>query len=177
MLAAQVLFALLPNGGCPMIRCELQAGKGVLRLPEGPLETADCTLIASQIDAYLADHGKLHGVLIHEKSFRGWKDFSAMLAHFNFLRDHIKRIEKVAVVTDGALADVMRGIANHFVHAQVRHFDFMRADVFVAAAVCTHLGCTPILHLNDAALNAELDAPGGFLCPCHGSRFDLAGGL
>lgn len=51
----------------------------------------------------------------------------------------------------------------------------LRADVFVAVAVCTHLGCTPILRLNDSALNAELDAPGGFLCPCHGSRFDLAG--
>ncbi|MBC7437845.1 MAG: ubiquinol-cytochrome c reductase iron-sulfur subunit [Bdellovibrionales bacterium] len=51
----------------------------------------------------------------------------------------------------------------------------LRADVFVAVAVCTHLGCTPILQLNNAALNAELDAPGGFLCPCHGSRFDLAG--
>ncbi|MBC7480444.1 MAG: ubiquinol-cytochrome c reductase iron-sulfur subunit [Rhizobacter sp.] len=51
----------------------------------------------------------------------------------------------------------------------------LRADVFVAVAVCTHLGCTPILQLNNATLNAELDAPGGFLCPCHGSRFDLAG--
>ncbi|MBC7598580.1 MAG: ubiquinol-cytochrome c reductase iron-sulfur subunit [Polaromonas sp.] len=51
----------------------------------------------------------------------------------------------------------------------------LRPDVFVAVAVCTHLGCTPILQLDNAALNAELGAPGGFLCPCHGSRFDLAG--
>ena len=50
-----------------------------------------------------------------------------------------------------------------------------RPDIFVAVAVCTHLGCTPILRLDDSALNAELHAPGGFFCPCHGSRFDLAG--
>jgi ubiquinol-cytochrome c reductase iron-sulfur subunit len=50
-----------------------------------------------------------------------------------------------------------------------------RPDIFVAVGICTHLGCTPLLHLHDAALNAELHAPGGFLCPCHGSRFDLAG--
>lgn len=50
-----------------------------------------------------------------------------------------------------------------------------RPDLFVAVGVCTHLGCTPTLRLDDDALNAELHAPGGFLCPCHGSRFDLAG--
>jgi ubiquinol-cytochrome c reductase iron-sulfur subunit len=32
-----------------------------------------------------------------------------------------------------------------------------------------------VLRLDDPALNAELNAPGGFFCPCHGSRFDLAG--
>jgi len=50
-----------------------------------------------------------------------------------------------------------------------------RPDLFVAVGVCTHLGCTPVLHLDDDALNAELHAPGGFRCPCHGSVFDLAG--
>lgn len=48
-------------------------------------------------------------------------------------------------------------------------------DLLVAVGICTHLGCSPVLRLSDAALNAELNAPGGFLCPCHGSRFDLAG--
>jgi ubiquinol-cytochrome c reductase iron-sulfur subunit len=51
----------------------------------------------------------------------------------------------------------------------------MRPEFFVAVGVCTHLGCTPSLRLNDEALNAELHAPGGFVCPCHGSRYDLAG--
>ncbi|HTT13948.1 MAG TPA: ubiquinol-cytochrome c reductase iron-sulfur subunit [Burkholderiaceae bacterium] len=51
----------------------------------------------------------------------------------------------------------------------------VRPDIFVATGVCTHLGCIPILRLDDAQLNAELNAPGGFRCPCHGSRFDLAG--
>jgi ubiquinol-cytochrome c reductase iron-sulfur subunit len=50
-----------------------------------------------------------------------------------------------------------------------------RPDILVAVGVCTHLGCSPTLRLDDSALNAELHAPGGFFCPCHGSRFDLAG--
>lgn len=50
-----------------------------------------------------------------------------------------------------------------------------RPEILVAVGVCTHLGCSPTLRLDDTALNAELHAPGGFFCPCHGSRFDLAG--
>ena len=51
----------------------------------------------------------------------------------------------------------------------------LRPDLFVAIGICTHLGCSPQLQLDNPALNAELRAPGGYLCPCHGSRFDLAG--
>lgn len=50
-----------------------------------------------------------------------------------------------------------------------------RPEWFVAVGLCTHLGCTPALRLDDASLNAELRSPGGFVCPCHGSHFDLAG--
>lgn len=96
--------------------------------PEGPLEAADFDLITSKVNTYLAGHGKLRGVVIRAKSFPGWKDFSAMLAHLKFLKDHIKKIEKVAVVADGTLANIVPAIANHFVNAQVLHFDGIRED-------------------------------------------------
>jgi ubiquinol-cytochrome c reductase iron-sulfur subunit len=48
-----------------------------------------------------------------------------------------------------------------------------RPDVLVLTAVCTHLGCVPDLKTSSGELGADLDA--GFYCPCHGSRFDLAG--
>ena len=51
----------------------------------------------------------------------------------------------------------------------------IKPEILVAVGICTHLGCSPVLHLDDPKLNAELNAPGGFYCPCHGSRFDLAG--
>jgi len=51
----------------------------------------------------------------------------------------------------------------------------VKPEIFVATGICTHLGCIPTLRLDDAQMNAELQAPGGFLCPCHGSRYDLAG--
>jgi len=53
--------------------------EGILVLhPEEPLEVADFISITSQVDTYLAGHGKLHGVLIHAKSFPVWKDFAAL---------------------------------------------------------------------------------------------------
>ena len=50
-----------------------------------------------------------------------------------------------------------------------------RADVLVLIGICTHLGCLPkqFFDAGDPVLGASW--PGGFRCPCHGSRFDLAG--
>jgi ubiquinol-cytochrome c reductase iron-sulfur subunit len=50
-------------------------------------------------------------------------------------------------------------------------------ELAVIVGVCTHLGCTPNLQQQDAGGNHSLgnDWPGGFYCPCHGSKFDLAG--
>jgi ubiquinol-cytochrome c reductase iron-sulfur subunit len=49
-----------------------------------------------------------------------------------------------------------------------------REDVLVLSAICTHLGCLPqFKSTSDAELGADLNS--GFYCPCHGSRFDIAG--
>ena len=112
-----------------MLNHELRQDDEILvLLPEGPLEAADFTTLASHVDAYLERHGTLRGVLIRAKSFPGWKDFDALLAHLKFVKEHHQGIEKVAVVADGAIANIMPNIANHFVHAQVRHFDLTHED-------------------------------------------------
>jgi ubiquinol-cytochrome c reductase iron-sulfur subunit len=52
----------------------------------------------------------------------------------------------------------------------------VRNDFLVVEGTCTHLGCLPKARF-DVGASPELGAkwPGGFFCPCHGSRFDLAG--
>ncbi|WBY03493.1 ubiquinol-cytochrome c reductase iron-sulfur subunit [Ramlibacter tataouinensis] len=52
----------------------------------------------------------------------------------------------------------------------------IKPDVFVAVGICSHLGCSPTDRLQ-AGPQPSLpdDWQGGFLCPCHGSTFDLAG--
>ncbi len=48
-------------------------------------------------------------------------------------------------------------------------------DFLVVIGLCTHLGCSPIYFPADDQQDLGPDWKGGFFCPCHGSRFDLAG--
>ena len=48
-------------------------------------------------------------------------------------------------------------------------------NIFVAIGICTHLGCSPKFRPELAPDDLGKDWLGGFYCPCHGSRFDLAG--
>lgn len=52
----------------------------------------------------------------------------------------------------------------------------IRPEIGVLVGICTHLGCSPLYkpEPNAEGVGTE-DWPGGFFCPCHGSRFDLAG--
>ena len=51
----------------------------------------------------------------------------------------------------------------------------LKPEVLVVYAACTHLGCLPKQYFTQADPEMGADWPGGFFCPCHGSRFDLAG--
>ena len=52
----------------------------------------------------------------------------------------------------------------------------IKPEVFVAVGICSHLGCSPTDKFQPGAQpSLPDDWPGGFLCPCHGSTFDMAG--
>ena len=52
----------------------------------------------------------------------------------------------------------------------------IKPKYFVAIGICTHLGCSPTYRPDVGAEDLGGEAwKGGFFCPCHGSKFDLAG--
>ncbi|MBV8466029.1 MAG: ubiquinol-cytochrome c reductase iron-sulfur subunit [Burkholderiales bacterium] len=51
----------------------------------------------------------------------------------------------------------------------------IKPEVWVALGVCTHLGCSPTYRPELAPADLGPEWLGGFYCPCHGSKFDLAG--
>jgi ubiquinol-cytochrome c reductase iron-sulfur subunit len=51
----------------------------------------------------------------------------------------------------------------------------LNPEIFVVKGVCTHLGCSPTYRKEIGPADLGADWPGGFFCPCHQSKFDLAG--
>lgn len=51
----------------------------------------------------------------------------------------------------------------------------IKEQYFVVIGICTHLGCSPTFRPEFAPDDLGADWKGGYFCPCHGSRFDLAG--
>ncbi|MEO8003450.1 MAG: ubiquinol-cytochrome c reductase iron-sulfur subunit [Betaproteobacteria bacterium] len=52
----------------------------------------------------------------------------------------------------------------------------IKPEYLVLVGICTHLGCSPSQKLAAGTGEGMGDSwPGGFFCPCHGSKFDLAG--
>src|SRR5512141_2322578 len=51
----------------------------------------------------------------------------------------------------------------------------IKPEMWVAVGICTHLGCSPTYRPEVAPADLGNDWLGGFFCPCHQSKFDLAG--
>jgi hypothetical protein len=112
-----------------MINAKLLRDKGILVIaPLDKLETTDFERLRLLADPYIEEHGKLTGLLIDAETFFGWEDFSSLLSHMQFVRNYEKKIERVAAVTDKAYLAILPHVADHFVAAEVRHFDYKDRD-------------------------------------------------
>jgi hypothetical protein len=116
-----------------MLKHELRTEEGILIVrPEGPLSSDDFTHIAADVDAHLEAHGALNGLMIHARRFPGWEDLWAVMSHLKFVREHHRKIRRVAVVSDAAMLQVAPKIATHFVSAEIKQFPFEAEDAALA---------------------------------------------
>jgi hypothetical protein len=106
-----------------MISFNLDRTIGVLTVrPEGKLEAYDFQRLSQTVDPFIEEKGKLTGLIIVTEKFPGWKDFSGMLEHIKFVRNHHTEIVKIALVTDTKIADAAELLGKHFIKASVKHF-------------------------------------------------------
>jgi tRNA U38,U39,U40 pseudouridine synthase TruA len=96
--------------------------------PLGSLQAADFEKLVQEVDPYIEEQGKLNGLMILAQSFPGWDNFAAFVSHIKFVKNHHQKIKKIAAVTDGSFLSILPQIANHFVAAQIKHFDFNDKD-------------------------------------------------
>lgn len=108
-----------------MIHYELLSDQAVLIVtPDGALEQADFETLALVVDPYIEDHGGLKGLMIYVDSFPGWEDFAGFVSHIQFVKSHQKYLAKIAAVTDSRILAIIPSIADHFIKAEIKHFDF-----------------------------------------------------
>ncbi len=69
---------------------------------------------------------------------------------------------------DSAVATQQPKFADNFYRSR-------KKNIFVVVGICTHLGCAPTYRPEVAPKDLGPDWKGGFFCPCHGSKYDLAG--
>lgn len=89
--------------------------------PHGRIRDGDFTALARMVDAYLENH-ELRGVVIHARSIPGWESFTALQEHVRFVREHHRRVGRVAIAGGGAILERAPALARHFVAAELRHF-------------------------------------------------------
>lgn len=74
---------------------------------------------------------------------------------------------------DSQLADPASSVEQQPAYAQ-NAYRSIKPEYFVAVGICTHLGCSPT-YLPDSFSEQVQGVTSGFFCPCHGSKFDMAG--
>lgn len=86
------------------------------------LKESDFTALAPQTDAMIREYGHIR-LLIDATAFNGWSDMEAARKHFAFVRDHQKKIERVALIAGHAWQHWIAGMASVFVHPDIKVFD------------------------------------------------------
>ena len=112
-----------------MLQIKFDRDAGIVTVtPSVPLNENDFSVLASEVDPYIEKEGKLNGLIIQVESFPGWENFAGLISHLKFIREHHKKIEKVAAVSDGKIVSIMPQIVDHFVNAKVKYFPYENLD-------------------------------------------------
>ena len=112
-----------------MISYKLDENVGVLTVrPEGKLETQDFQTLSEVVDPFIEERGRLNGIIIVTERFPGWANLIGMIEHMRFVRNHHRKIAKVAIVTDSTIADVAESLGKHFIKASIKHFSFKELE-------------------------------------------------
>ena len=126
-------LASLPEGAAISYRLLPESGVIVVEVKQA-LRAQDFDALSLTADAWIEAHGDLQGLVIHIRKFPGWENLGSFLRHLRFVRDHHRRVKKVALVADGELTSIAPKIAEHFVHAEIKSFGYEELDAAIAWA-------------------------------------------
>ena len=108
-----------------MLTVEIDNQNGIAILePNGSLSKSDFESATAVINPYIEDAGHLKGLIIHTKSFPGWDSFASLSSHLEFIKQHHRKISRIAFSTDSLMGNLAEVIASHFVSAEIKGFSY-----------------------------------------------------
>ena len=115
-----------------MLHVQLDEARGIAVLePDGALSPEDFEAAAKIIDPFIESKGSLNGLVVHVQKFPGWESFAALTTHLKFVRQHHRKIARVAFASESPLKVVVERMASHFVSAEIKVFPFEELDAAV----------------------------------------------
>ncbi len=100
----------------------------------GALRVQDFDALALAADTWIESRGRLDGILIHARAFPGWENLGSLIRHFQFVRDHHRKIKRVALAVDGKLVAFALHASEHFIRAEVKTFGYTQLEAAAAWA-------------------------------------------
>ncbi len=108
-----------------MLSVEIDEVSGLAILePDGPLTKGDFESAAKVIDPYIENTDQFNGIIIHTESFPGWDSFAALASHLRFVKEHHKKISRVAISTNSVIGNFSEAVASHFMNARIKLFSY-----------------------------------------------------
>jgi hypothetical protein len=98
------------------------------------LRAQDFDALELAADNWIEAHGDLQGLVIHVREFPGWENLGGLVRHMRFVRDHHRKVKRIALSADSKLASVAPRIGEHFVKAEVKGFGYDELEAAVAWA-------------------------------------------
>jgi hypothetical protein len=106
------------------------AHRGVLVIePRRTLRQEDFDALSAAADAWIESTDQpLRGIVVHARTFPGWENLGSFLRHVRFVRDQHRRVDRVALSTDTALAGLASSVVDHFTEATIKRYDYEDFD-------------------------------------------------
>ena len=130
LAAAASWLAALPEEAGVSHRLLPESGIIVVEVHHA-LRAQDFDALAATADAWIEAHDGLQGLVVHLREFPGWENVAGLLRHMRFVRDHHRKISRVAFSADSKLTTLTAPLADHFVAAQVKSFGYDDLDAAV----------------------------------------------
>lgn len=92
--------------------------------PSAKLGVEDFDAIAATVEPWLESGGELRGIVVHAREFPGWETIGSFFRHVRFVQQHHRKIRRVALAADGAIAKLAPTLVEALVDAEVRRFEF-----------------------------------------------------